>query len=537
MGVTYSAIYSFGDSLSDAGDAYLLTSSVYGEALGLQAEPVSPPYYQENYDGTAADVFSNGPVWVQDLATTLGLATSAPGQVGATGTQLLAAGAPSYAVNVLDGGNANNYVTLTAGAPGGTDFAIGGSVTGPTNFNTSGGSALTDLQSQITNFEQEIPTPAAGALYTVWSGSNDVLNLLGSSTFASQSAATSESEVAQSAQNEVDAVIQLVDLGAKTILVGDVPNLGLIPEITADGTIVQQTATAYAEYFNIELQADINAASSQLAGAAVTTLDTFGLLSGTTDGTVVPGPNGNTITDTTDPAYTGSFTSDNGTLASNADNYLYFDELHPTQTGHQAIANLAAADLGLACYCPGTRMLTDCGERPVEALAIGDIVVTACGKHRAIKWIGHRSYAGRFLAANPNAHPIRFTAGSLGDGLPGRDLLVSPEHAMFLGGLLVPARCLVNGTTIVQARGLQRVDYYHVELDHHDLLLAEGAASESFMDDDSRGMFHNAAEFARLYPDAPEPGTFCAPRVTDGYQLETIRRRLAEVAGAVVAAA
>jgi hypothetical protein len=103
--------------LSDAGDAYLLTSSVYGKALGLQPEPVSPPYYQETYDGTAADVFSNGPVWVQDLATTLGLANPAPGQVGATGTQLLAAGAPSYAVNVLDDGNANNYVTLTAGAP------------------------------------------------------------------------------------------------------------------------------------------------------------------------------------------------------------------------------------------------------------------------------------------------------------------------------------------------------------------------------------------------------------------------------------
>ncbi len=537
MGTTYSAIYSFGDSLSDAGDAYLLTSSAYGAALGTQPEPVSPPYAQETYGTTTADVFSNGPVWVQDLATTLGLPNVAPGQVGATGTQLLAAGVPSYVVAALDGGNASNYVTLTPGASGGTDFAIGGSVTGPTGFNTSGAAALTDLQSQIANFQQEIATPVTGALYTVWSGSNDLLNLLGSSAFASQSAATSQAEVAQSAQNEVNAVISLVDLGAKTILVGDVPNLGLIPEVTAEGSTVEQTATAYAQYFNIELQSDLQGASNQLAGAAVTVLNIFGLLSTTTPGTVVPGPNGDTITNTTDSAYTGSFTADNGTLAANADNYLYFDQLHPTQTGHQAIANLAAADLGIACYCEGTRIRTPEGDVPVEALRSGGAVLNAAGEARTIKWLGRRSYAGRFLAANAHVQPVRFTAGSLGDAQPARDLLVSPEHAMFLDGMLIPARCLVNGSTIVQERGLRRVDYYHVELDSHDVLLAEGAPSETFLDDGSRAIFHNAGEFAVLYPDAPEPGTFCAPRVTEGYQLEAVRQRLAEVAGVLRQAA
>ena len=179
------------------------------------------------------------------------------------------------------------------------------------------------------------------------------------------------------------------------------------------------------------------------------------------------------------------------------------------------------------CYCPGTLILTDRGERPVEALAAGDTVVTASGQHRPIRWIGRRSNAGRFLAANPTVQPIRFRAGSLEDGLPRRDLLVSPEHAMFIDGLLIPARCLVNGTTIVRERGLDQVDYYHVELNSHDVLLAEGAPSESFLDDDSRGMFHNASEFAALYPDGFAPGEFCAPKVEDGYQLEAIRRRLA----------
>ncbi len=180
----------------------------------------------------------------------------------------------------------------------------------------------------------------------------------------------------------------------------------------------------------------------------------------------------------------------------------------------------------IACYCPGTLILTEAGERAVQTLAIGDMVVTASGERRAIKWLGSRSYAGRFLAANPTAQPVRFLAGSLGDCLPRRDLLVSPEHAMFLDGVLVPARCLVNGFTIVR-QGVSQVDYHHVELDSHDLLLAEGSPSESFVDDESRGMFHNAHEFAALYPDAPRADGYCARRLEQGTELEVIRRRLA----------
>ena len=202
-----------------------------------------------------------------------------------------------------------------------------------------------------------------------------------------------------------------------------------------------------------------------------------------------------------------------------------------------SIYELADSGYQIACYCPGTLIVTNRGEVPVEALAIGDTTTTASGQHRPIKWLGRRSYAGRFLAANPNVQPIRFRVGSLGGGLPRRDLLVSPEHAMFLDGLLIPARCLVNGSTITQERGLERVDYYHVELDSHDVLLAEGAPSESYLDDDSRGVFHNAHEFAVLYPNAPTQGQFYAPRMTDGYQLEAIRRWLAVVAWEIAAAA
>ena len=178
------------------------------------------------------------------------------------------------------------------------------------------------------------------------------------------------------------------------------------------------------------------------------------------------------------------------------------------------------------CYVRGTLIATDTGEVAVEDLAAGSRVLTADGGVRPVRWIGRRSYGGRFLRSNPKVQPIRFRAGSLAAGLPRRDLLVSPEHAMFLDGMLIPARHLVNGTTIVAGLGLDRVDYFHIELDSHDVILAEGAPSETFLDDFSRGMFENAAEGRALCPAGTPPGLFCAPRVESGFALEAIRRRL-----------
>ena len=181
-----------------------------------------------------------------------------------------------------------------------------------------------------------------------------------------------------------------------------------------------------------------------------------------------------------------------------------------------------------ACYCAGTLIRTERGDVPVEALAIGDRVVTQSGALEPIRWIGTRSYNGRFLAGHRNLLPIRFRAGSLGEGVPARDLLVSPKHAMLIDGVLVAAELLVNGATIVQERTAAQVDYFHIELARHAVIWAEGAASETFVDDESRGMFHNAHTFGALYPDtAPAVAEYCAPRLTDGFELEAIRRRLA----------
>ena len=194
--------------------------------------------------------------------------------------------------------------------------------------------------------------------------------------------------------------------------------------------------------------------------------------------------------------------------------------------GSQVLSNSPPSlDISIACYARGTAVRTDKGNVPVEELEIGDRVATFGGNPRPIRWIGRRAYSGRFLASNPAVQPILFKAGSLGRYQPCRDLRVSPKHAMFLDGCLVPAECLINGSSVLRDTVCTEVEYFHVELDSHDVILAEDAPSETFVDDNSRGMFGNVAEYRALYGNrAAAPAAYCAPRIEDGEELDRIRR-------------
>src|SRR5215471_8426433 len=132
--------------------------------------------------------------------------------------------------------------------------------------------------------------------------------------------------------------------------------------------------------------------------------------------------------------------------------------------------------------------------------AIGDTVTTIGGEAKPIKWIGRRSYAGEFIARNPAVLPIVVRAGAVAPEIPVRDLWLSPGHALLIDGVMVASEHLINGLTILQAKAVDQVEYFHLEFEAHEVILAEAAAAESYVECDNRHRFNNAREFAALYP-------------------------------------
>ncbi len=271
--VSFSGLYVFGDSLSDAGNVAALIGTNPGQVISSNFYIPSAPY--------ASGTFSNGPVWVNSFASGLGLASF---------------GAPSLA--------------------GGGDFAFGGART-----STDGAGLTPSANAQVSQFLGATGgTAPSGALYVIAIGGNDARDALQ----AAAANANPLSVISTAATNYATSVGSIVDrlqlAGASNIIVWNTPNLGLAPAVRSQGAAAAGLGTTVSSQFNLALSARMLGEPS-----TVSTFDLYGLL-----GTITSNPAAYGLTNVTDAC---------GSVAScNAQNYLFWDGIHPTAKGQQILS-------------------------------------------------------------------------------------------------------------------------------------------------------------------------------------------------------
>jgi phospholipase/lecithinase/hemolysin len=272
-------IYAFGDSLSDVGNIYAATGG---------AAPAAP---------YANGQFTNGNVWVQDLASDLGIAPLKPSLLG------------------------------------GTDYAYGTAESGVTPFNTS--AANTDLigaTGQLAQFQATNVTADPNALYTIWIGSNDLSDIL-----TGQLPSQYGGDIGAVVGNIYSAVSTLAGMGARNFLILTVPDLGETPEVLAGGPAESAGASFLSASFDTALTNGIPGLAAA-DSVNISLLNTYALLD-----TIVANPASYGFSNVTQPCLTGEVNYAGGTPCANPSQYLFWDQLHPTAAGHEIVADEALA--------------------------------------------------------------------------------------------------------------------------------------------------------------------------------------------------
>ncbi len=203
--------------------------------------------------------------------------------------------------------------------------------------------------------------------------------------------------------------------------------------------------------------------------------------------------------------------------------------------GDDSLGGTVITVSNVPCFVTGTLIETAEGKKPVEALAAGDLVSTLGGGTAPVIWLGRRTVDCRRHPEPEQIRPIVIAAHAFADGLPSRPLLLSPDHAIWAEGVLIPVKHLLNGLSIRQLAA-DTVTYVHVELPQHDVIFAEGLPVESYLDSGDRGAFTDASKpvtlhpvFGRDRPDvvlASEALAYAPLRVT-GPEVERLRAHLA----------
>ena len=296
---------------------------------------------------------------------------------------------------------------------------------------------------------------------------------------------------------------------------------GTISRVGNDWTIDFGTIEQYSEFplVNVSIENAAPVADSDFLSGSISAsiVDPISF----TDPSVPAGPGNGLLT-----GFAGFV--DSTVLGEHTDSFVFSPEsvnaagsyTLPTQT-----LTITADITATPCYLAGTLLLTPGGEVPVEMLKAGDAVVTISGEKRKLVWIGK----GRALATRGQrsaATPVIIRKGALAKNVPHRDLRITKGHSLYLERALIPVELLVNHRSILWDDRAQDVTVYHLELETHDVLLANGAPAESYRDDGNRWLFQNANSGWDLPPQQP-----CAPILTGGPVVDAIWRQLLDRAG------
>ncbi len=206
----------------------------------------------------------------------------------------------------------------------------------------------------------------------------------------------------------------------------------------------------------------------------------------------------------------------------------FFEVENPNANNKYADLQITTDTAINPCFAEGTRILTPKGEIPVENLKPGDLLITHDGQEHPILWIGRRTINLATHARPDAVRPIIIEPEALGPAMPSRRLILSPDHALYLDGVLVPAKELLNWSSIRQDEATPSVTYLHLELARHSVIFAENTPAETFLDTGHRNAFDNAPMTTDLATMQQRRTTqSCAALCLSGPALAKIRQRIA----------
>jgi len=465
--------YDIAASTSHAMDGYIAGATV-GYDNGSGAIDPNQPTTTTAADGSFVLTGGSGPIVLTggtDTATGLPFTGTLDAPAGSTVVSALTTLVEQVASTIGDSALANEIVVQSLGLTPGTDLMTLDVVAG-----TQAGNA------------------AATAAFTVGSQLQDIVSMISAAGGNPDSALSS---IAYTIEND------------------DPVNLSNQTTITNMGTSAGLDAAAATSIANIASSTE-SALAAQLASAP----NASAIFNDVTGASIAQ--QGNAVA-----ALTAAHNANNDNAYSSASS-TYTANLTTTLSTDDTTAENNAAP----CYCRGTRIRTVRGDKivedkAVENLAIGDQVLTAAGERRVVRWLGSRRLDCTRYTTPEVVWPIRIRAGAFAAGIPVRDLCVSPGHSLLIEGVLIQARRLVNGVTVIQ-EPRARVEYWHVELDSHDIIIAEALPAESYLDTGNRTAFTNGGAFLESRPDfAPRHwSNTCIPLVFDGEPLARAKSQL-----------